>query len=80
MVNFHNFQYVIYPFFDIGLPGAAHLQAESHIIPYRHMGEYGIVLKHHAHIPFLYRHIIDTLSIQPDFAFFNGIESDNHTK
>ena len=80
MVDFDHFQNVIY------LPGNFvfwHLsvfQPKGNVIKHCHMGENGIILKYHSHIPLIRRDVVYHMVINPDFPSFNGIEADNHTQ
>ena len=44
------------------------------------MGENGVVLEHHAHVPLVGGNAVDDLAVNPDFTALNGIESYNHAQ
>ena len=44
------------------------------------VGENGVVLEYHAHIPLVGGDVVDDLAVNLDFAALNGIESYNHAQ
>ena len=55
-------------------------QAKGHVVPHCHVGEDGIVLKHHTDVAAGRVYIVDALVIEVEIAPFNAVEACNHSQ
>ena len=71
---------VIDSLINLRLGDAAHLQAESHIVPHRQMGIQGVILKYHGNIPVLGSHCIHNLPVNLKGPFRDILQSGDHSE
>ena len=76
----NGFQDLVHPPVDFFLGHLPVFQAEFHVFAHRHMGEYGVILEHHADIALGGGDVVDHLGIEGDGAPFDAVKARHHAK
>ena len=76
--HLHHIQHILHPRLALGLFHPAHLQRETEVLGHRHVGEQGVVLKHHPDAAFMGRDVVDGLAVKKNPAVGDGLKARQH--
>ena len=77
-IELHHAQHAFDPLADVGAIEATHRQRKTQVFSHGHVREQRVVLKHHADVALVRRHVVDSAARELDLARSRGFKPRQH--